>query len=402
MGLTGWLARVAARGPRPLVVTAPFGTGARLLVEAETARRGWLPALSPAAASVLVVCGSPGAELAELVRQAWAAVPRPRALVRLPEPVGAAEVGESLDGAVAALGEARHDDHDETPPPQDRRERGPDDPGSHEHGSRRHGSHGHGGREPGDHQHGSCEPGGHQHGGREPGEHARHMGGPGGLAMATRGDDRDGLRLDRLHVPLGPILPDWPAGLIVHTVMQGDVIQEAGVEILPGGGRSAVPYWIEPWTSGAVTRRTGGRRRAAARLDGLGRLLGVAGWPAAAAQARRLRDDLLDGGGDGDGGDGVAAARGFDRLDRRVRRSRILRWMLRDVGLVDGTDVLGRMERMLDDIGVALDERVPMDGPPPPGPALDLLPGLLEGAELAQARLIVASLDPDVERVLHA
>ncbi|MCQ0019794.1 hypothetical protein [Actinomadura madurae] len=39
--------------------------------------------------------------------------------------------------------------------------------------------------------------------------------------MADRADDRDGLRLDVLHVPLGPVLPFWPAGLRVDLVLQG-------------------------------------------------------------------------------------------------------------------------------------------------------------------------------------
>jgi hypothetical protein len=43
-----------------------------------------------------------------------------------------------------------------------------------------------------------------------------------GLPMAHEGDDRVGLRLDRLHVPLGPVLPDWPAGLVVRLTLQGD------------------------------------------------------------------------------------------------------------------------------------------------------------------------------------
>ena len=48
-----------------------------------------------------------------------------------------------------------------------------------------------------------------------------------GLPMADRGEDRDGLKLDQLHVPLGPVLPDWPAGLVVRVTLQGDVVQHA-------------------------------------------------------------------------------------------------------------------------------------------------------------------------------
>lgn len=82
-------------------------------------------------------------------------------------------------------------------------------------------------------------PAGHHdmHGGRG-NMHADHQGMemPGGLPMADRGEDRDGLMLDQLHVPLGPLLPDWPAGLVVHTTLQGDVVQAARIEILRADG----------------------------------------------------------------------------------------------------------------------------------------------------------------------
>ncbi|MEQ4608488.1 hypothetical protein ABMX48_17785 [Streptomyces cavourensis] len=42
-----------------------------------------------------------------------------------------------------------------------------------------------------------------------------------------------------------------------------------------------------------------------------------------------------------------------------------------------------------------------LDGPVPPSQALlDVLPGLLEGAEFAGARIIVASLDPDLDELV--
>ncbi|HET6635675.1 MAG TPA: hypothetical protein VFH77_11710, partial [Streptomyces sp.] len=47
------------------------------------------------------------------------------------------------------------------------------------------------------------------------------------LPMADRGEDRDGLMLDVLHLPLGPFLPHWPAGLVVDVELQGDVVQQA-------------------------------------------------------------------------------------------------------------------------------------------------------------------------------
>lgn len=324
MGLSGWLPRQAARRPRVLVVGCPYGTRVRLLVEAEVDRRGWAFALAPAEAGVLVVCGAPGDEMARAVGVVWEEMTSPRVFVPLASGMPRGEVAEALDRAAEVLGD-----------------RGPESfpwrPVS-----------------PGD----------------------------GEVVMAGRGPDRDGLKLDRLHVPLGPVLADWPAGLVVETVLQGDVVQEAVVRVLPPGEAGA-GFWSGGGSAEAEWRW------AAARLDSLGRLLGVAGWPAAAREARGLRDRLLV---DRDVG------RDHERFARRVRGSWVLRWMLRGVGVVgDGApewmrgDALDRAHRWLDATSGA--------GPPVPSTVLSLLPGLLTGAELAVARLIVASLDPDLERL---
>ncbi|MER6576850.1 hypothetical protein [Nonomuraea sp. NPDC001023] len=348
MGLRGWLLRQAALRPRVLLVACPYGTGARLLAEAEADRRGWPVAASAAEASVMVVCGRPGAELAAAVRQVRGTVPVPRALVELPPDVPADEVVAALDDAVRVLGDESRQ-------------------------------------------------------WREAGVLAAGTSGdaPDGTPMADRGADRDGLKLDRLHVPLGPVLADWPAGLVVETVLQGDVIQEARVRTLPADGTEDAFWTPGPGASQEEARR----RTAAARLDGLGRLLGVAGWPAAAADARRLRDRLLAGAVDERG------RRRCVRFTRRVRRSRVLRWMLRGTGeLGPGAprrlrgDTLDRARRWLDDVEALTGGRsgpedggdVPVDG------VLALLPGLLTGTELAVARLIVAGLDPDLDRLPSA
>jgi hypothetical protein len=216
-----------------------------------------------------------------------------------------------------------------------------------------------------------------------------------GLPMAELGADRDGLTLDRLHVPLGPVLPDWPAGLVVRVTLQGDVIQEASVEVLDVG--HAMPFgWPSP---------------AARELDGLARFLGVAGWPSAAVQARRLRDAVLA----GDRVEAEAAA-----LLRRIRRSRALRWLIRGIP-AGSTDVAALLAARLTAIEAALptDRRAgalahshsslePQHGgsiPPrepeqsqPAAGGLAVLAELLVGAELAAARLIVAAVDPDIDR----
>jgi hypothetical protein len=210
------------------------------------------------------------------------------------------------------------------------------------------------------------------------GQHGHDMAGmamPGDVPMADRAEDRDGLKLDRLHVPLGPLLVDWPAGLVVRTTLQGDVIQQATVEVLPG---QPEPFWSGP---GGTTARA---------LDSCARLLSVAGWADASTTARRLRDATLNGAPDAD----LSA-----RWAKRVRRSRTLRWLLAGVGTAPDDpstpadlrgDALARLHRWLE--------------PPPDLVAstqwtLDNLPAMLEGNELATARLIVASLDPDPAEV---
>ncbi|MEU5862706.1 hypothetical protein ABZ815_16120 [Nonomuraea sp. NPDC047529] len=352
-----------------LVVASPYGTWARLLVEAEVGRRGWPVAASPAEASLVVVCGRPGPELAGAVRGVWGAVPVPRALVGLPPDVSGGEVVAALDGAVRVLGDERGQWADAR------------DMAS--------GSSGDGAGEP---------------------------------PMAERGADRDGLKLDRLHVPLGPVLVDWPAGLVVETVLQGDVIQEAQVRALSAEGAGSAF-----WEAGPGERREETRRRtAAARLDSLGRLLGVAGWPAAAREARRLRDRLLAGAVD------AGDRRRCVRFTRRVRRSWVLRWMLRGAGQIGPDaprqlqgDALDRLHRWLDEIEAMVGVAEPGEvgerdggsrvvrewggregsvgafggGRGSVGEVLALLPGLLVGAELAVARLIVAGLDPDLDRL---
>ncbi|MFJ9542123.1 hypothetical protein ACIRPX_33355 [Streptomyces sp. NPDC101225] len=354
-----------------------------------------------------------------------------------------------------------HGLHDDSPPPGAAERRGQDD---------HHTGHGPGdrtapsGHEAHDHQqsperaapmgheghHGEAGPLDHEghHGGAGPmddeghhGEagsmdHAGHgmhaMGEIAGLPMAERGDDRDGLRLDRLHVPIGPALPDWPAGLILRLTLQGDVVQGVEVDHLPVPSGPRPPYWDEPWLTagqgGEVTRGRAARRRCAAHLDSAGRLLAVIGRDDVAARCRRLRDALLSG----------ASQRAIGGELRgtvhRVGRSRTLRWSVAGLGRLpasrgraagvtgpalaaDGDAYdrlrvwLSEIERCVEELDdmrpLATDERTGprgrLDGPQPPSRALlDVLPELLTGAEFACARIIVASLDPDIEELALA
>lgn len=188
----------------------------------------------------------------------------------------------------------------------------------------------------------------------------------GGVGMADREDDRDGLRLDVLHVPLGPVLAHWPAGLRVDLTLQGDIVQAAEAAAID---TADVSFWDEG-------------RRAASRLDSVSRLLRVAGWDAAGERAAVLRDEALGGVPD------EVLAKRFAPFARRVERSRALRWMAPG-------DVKDRLDGWLREIGAAFEG----EAPPPREPwdeVLAALPPLLEGAGLAEARLVVASLDPDL------
>ena len=253
-----------------------------------------------------------------------------------------------------------------------------------------------------------------------------------GLPMADRADDRDGLRLDRLHVPLGPVLADWPTGLVLRLALQGDVVQEANAEPVTGAPFSKPPFWNEPFlraTAGErVSQGDAARRLCAAHLDSLGRFFAVAGWADMAARARYVRDRAL--------ADAVAAElSALTRpLIRRAERSRTLRWLTAGLGplpaehawqhgvtgpalVADGDahdrvlvwlDAVGRSAAEVDDlddldaIAQAVGPRGQVFGAVPPSRALlDVLPVLLQGAEFACARIIVASLDPDLDELFH-
>jgi hypothetical protein len=321
MDLTTWL---LSRTPvRPLVATTVGGTGVRLAVEQEMRRRGWRPALNPAEANLLIVTGPDDPAMTPFVDAVWKQIPVPRARVSLETP---AEVP-------AALSEA------------ERRMRSRDE----------------------QHQHG-------EHHGHDMGD----MEMPGGIPMADRADDRDGLKLDRLTVPLGPVLPAWPPGLLVRTTLQGDVIQEATAEAVMTTTHGPAPFW-DSVTSDRIAAR---------RLDSCARLLTIAGWEYAAVTAARLRDDLLS---------GADVDARFARWARQIRRSRILRWSLTGIGAHAGSDALDRLTHWIDqamDAGTS-DSTATED----PAEILDTLPSLLAGTEFATARLVVASLDPDLERL---
>jgi hypothetical protein len=389
--VTGLLLRAGATRPHVMIAATPGATDVRLTAEEQLRRRGWPAALTPADADVLLVAGSAAPGIAQAVEAAWAAVPAPRVRVHATRPD---DVAPALDAARAGLSSAA----------DQRRSAAARHPGRH---------------------------GGHDMGGHEAmsgGHHGHDMGGmamPAGMPMADRAQDRDGLKLDQLHVTLGPLLPDWPSGLVARLTLQGDVVQHAEADAV--GLADAASFWAEPWHQASagepVTTGRAARRRAAAHLDSLARFLGVAGWADAGTAARALRDDTLRGTPPSMLGPAVR------RFAARVARSRLLAWSTRGMGTLRpddaaaagpagqaplrAGDVTARYRRWcgdLADLTVLLDDDSPLDSSvlaPPRGRAgagqapsavlLAVLPRLLEGAEFAAARLIVASLDPDLD-----
>jgi hypothetical protein len=220
---------------------------------------------------------------------------------------------------------------------------------------------------------------GHDMGGMS-GHEGHDMGGmemPAGLGMADRSPDRDGLQLDVLTVPWGPLLAWWPTGLVVTTVLQGDVVQSASVERL-GSDEARRAGW-----AAAVAHLDPAVAAAAVRLDALVRLLAVAGWDGARLRCQRVRDALLA---------GEPAGQDLHRLARQVSRSRALVRMTAGIPTLGGEDVPARYRRELAEAVTAATTGVvplPVDEPH----VLQQLPELLVGTELAAMRLVVASLD---------
>lgn len=341
MGLRSRLDRAAARGAHVLIVVVPGRAAVRAAVERSVADRGWRIADGPADADVLVVCGNPGRVLTGAIDRVWRQLPGPAARVAVVTPDGAPS---ALDRAAAGLvGTGR------TPL-------------------------------------GAVPDGEPEPLGTDAGDEERD--GPAGIPLAGGSElDRDGLEMDVLQVPLGPVLRYWPAGLVLDCVLQGDVVMDAHVRVLDvdaaGRGGGAGPAQQE-WPS------------AAGDCDSVAGFLALAGWSSAAAQALRLRNRILD---DPDDPGAAAAA---DRLARRIGRSRLLRWSVGGLGVLHGRHVPRALHgdaltRVVARLGNVRSGRDGEQGEPETGlnrARLSAIPEAVTGLDLAAARLVVASLDP--------
>ncbi|MFJ6134248.1 hypothetical protein [Janibacter terrae] len=366
MGLIRVLAHLAVNSTRVLIVEAPGHWLTRVELEQQMALRGWRAAWTPANADVLAVCGVPGPELAELAERLWEQMPGPRARADVLSPIA---VGDALDAAATLLLDIPHQRMDAQA--RVREPQIPDDHGQMDDG-------GHEGMDHGDH-------GGHE--GMDHGDHGGMDMAPAGIALAEGGQDRDGLEMDVLHLPLGPVLPFWPAGLVLLCSLQGDVVVDAVASVVDGAGQAANSK--EPQTSPVPA--------SAVRCDGVMALLALAGADDAAARARRARDALVR-------GDQGAARDAVERLHRTILRSWMLRWSLRGVLVLDQSDLArhdlpevcrgdahdrlsSMVEALRTEIGgagvvSAVTGTVPWEA----------VPQLVVGLELATARLAVASL----------
>ena len=303
--------RVEARRVHAMVLEVPGWEDCRMRVEADSARRGWMPALSPADADLLVVCGVPSIELEAVRDRVWGQLPGPRAQAAIVE---ADSVSTALNDAADRLIDTgwQSDDarkrarHGSSAAPGHPAESAPHDqampmvvpaPMSE------------------DTTHDNMDMSGHDN--MDMSGHDNMDMSPGGIPLASGDDDRDGLEMDLLNVPFGPALPYWPAGLVMWTVLHGDVIAKARVQLLGAGANpQGVGVPAESSSDGKA------RRRAIQLLDDACTLLSLAGWPSGASAAVRARNELLQGG---------ALAEStitLVRLRRRVARSLLLRWSL--------------------------------------------------------------------------
>ena len=355
MGVRQWWAGQAVRATHVLVVEAPGGWRARVAVERELVQRGWHLAVSPADAEALVVAGEPGPELTERVDAVWDQLPGPRA--RAAVTVGE-QSGAALDEVAALL-------VDFAAQSRDARGRGGPDLDASD----------------------STD---------------MDMDGmdmemePSGIPLAEGGEDRDGLEMDVLHLPLGPVLPNWPAGLVLRCSLQGDVIVEATASVLDSHSHTDFRAHL-PLTAA---------QRAARRCDQVADVLALAGWAQGRDAALDVRDALLDRGAE----DRAQSDADLDALESLLRRSRVLRWSVRDLGRVDPErqptvpptlqgDVC---DRTIGLVAAARDELAGRDPHQPQGrrdlpldEAVALTASLVTGLDLGAARLVVASLGVD-------
>lgn len=391
MGVGALLASHACRRAHVLLVEVPGHFELRASVERSLFRRGWCPALSPADADILAVCGVPGPEFAKIIDLIWDQMPGPRVRIEIPD-------FQSVDSALTRGGAELLDTGLHR---RDAAQRGQavdlcpadESPSSESYEARSNSNH-----DDMDHDHQHMDHGDHQHM-----DHGGMEMAPGGIPLAEGAEDRDGLQMDVLHVCLGPVLAYWPSGLVLKCSLQGDVVTDADAWVLDAEHDRGTP--VAPVKRAAP-------QEAARECDHLTSLLALAGWSSAADQARQIRDLLLD--------EPAAVGRAqllLEKLLRKLRRSWLLRWSLRDLAPFDVADAERRRlpgplsgdtyDRLLAHVENALAylSLSPSVFRADLSSVIGALPELVRGLEVATARLVVASLGVDITpvgRVSHA
>lgn len=335
MGLTNVLAGATSSRAHVLIVEAPGAFRQRVALERALDRLGWCTAASVADADILAIVGEPGDALDSVVQQAWAQMSEPR--VRL-------DLQKNLElGAQLIETRERLRDQARTLTSQDVR----------------------GGFTPSAHTGEASDASGHDNSAMS----------PDGIPLAEGAEDRDGLEMDELQLPLGPLLSHWPAGLVLRVTLRGDVVSAAQVEQLGAD-------------QGVSLNRDDQPTHAARLLDAAASVLTLTGLPSEAARVRRLRDQCLD----GDMVDGSHVA----ELGERIGRQRMLRWVLRGLtirGSHGGSQALhDRLTNLFERAGAELDGEARRTMTP----GVHALPELIPGHELAAVRLWLAVLMPDL------
>jgi len=274
---------------------------------------------------------------------------------------------------------------------------------------------------------------------------------PYGRPMAEVAPDRDGLRLDQLTVRIGPFYARFPTGLVLEVQLQGDVVQQAHVVVVPEGEAAVevdVPTAFRDALDTPVPVSVLELERARSHLRSIASTLVSHQLPSLARRVLRFASNVHPG-----------QSEDVQRLHRLLRRSQVLGWATSGVGLIpsdrlegtatgpvarasgieqderatdpayvglgfepivhDGGDARARLAQRLAEAGQALqlagragdrhhDPEAPLESPRgrlavgdlPAQRLLPLLPAVLEGMEWGDAVSTVVSLDLDTDEVL--
>lgn len=172
---------------------------------------------------------------------------------------------------------------------------------------------------------------------------------PYGRTLAERADDRDGLKLDRLSLRVGPLFAPFPVGLTLDVTLQGDVIQQAVVENLAAPSPSDASVFDQALYR-PVAIRDLELERARSHLRWVSAAVALAGTRSLAARILRLARALVPGEPDP-----------VRDLERSLKRRGFLTWHTRSVGMLEVGVLHGVTGPVARASGVAADARLDDD-----------------------------------------